>query len=69
MPLRSLQMAWHIHGTSTSFMMIGSGIQVILRALTQQFGRSECWYYWCEGFTMYAIDMNSGGMLYTYQVS
>jgi hypothetical protein len=34
-----------------SFMKIGSGIQVTLRLLPEQFKRVQCWYlvagYWC----------------------
>jgi hypothetical protein len=33
-----------------SFMAIGSGIQVNLRLLPQQFERLQRWYYWWEGF-------------------
>jgi hypothetical protein len=28
-----------------SFMMMGSGIQVIIRLLSQEFERLRCWYY------------------------
>jgi hypothetical protein len=28
-----------------SFMKIGSGIQLILKVLPQQFERLQCWYY------------------------
>jgi hypothetical protein len=42
-------------------MMIGSGIQVILRFLTEQFERLQCWYY---RFVKYTIDVGSGDMLY-----
>jgi hypothetical protein len=51
-----------------SLMTIGSGIQAILRVLPQQFESLLCWYYWWEGFIMYATEMTSRGMVYTYQV-
>jgi hypothetical protein len=44
-------------------MKTGSGIQVILRSLPQQSERLQCWYYYCEGFMMYAIEMTSDGMM------
>jgi hypothetical protein len=47
-------------------MAIGSGIQVILRVLPQQFERLWYWYYWWEGLHKYAVEMASGGMMYTY---
>jgi hypothetical protein len=47
-----------------SFIMIGSGIQVILRLILQQFERLQCWHYWWERFTKCSIDMTSGGMTY-----
>jgi hypothetical protein len=34
-----------------SFVKIGTGVQAILR------------YYWWKRFMMYAVEMNSGGML------
>jgi hypothetical protein len=45
-----------------SFMTTGSGIQVILRLLTQQFERHRCWYYWWEGFMKCSVEMASGGV-------
>jgi hypothetical protein len=30
--------------------IIGSGVQAILRVLSQQFDRLQCWYYMWEGF-------------------
>jgi hypothetical protein len=47
-----------------SFMKIGSGIQILLRLLPQQFKWLQYWYYSWEGFMMYAIEMPSGGMIY-----
>jgi hypothetical protein len=48
---------------TSSFTAIGVSIQVILRSLTQQFQRLQCWYYCGEGFIKYAADMASGGMI------
>jgi hypothetical protein len=42
-----------------SLMTISSGLRVILKVLSQQFERLRCWYYWWEGFIMYAIEMAS----------
>jgi hypothetical protein len=47
-----------------SFVTIGSGIQVILRFLRQQFGRLQYCYYWWEGFIKCIIEMASFGMMY-----
>jgi hypothetical protein len=43
------------------FMMIGSGIQVILWLLPQQFERY--WYYWWHGFLKHGIKIASGSMI------
>jgi hypothetical protein len=40
--LKVPHVAWFL---PSSFLMIGSGIQVILRLLPQQFQRLQCWYY------------------------
>jgi hypothetical protein len=32
--------------------------------LPEQFKRLYCWYYWWEGFTKYATEMRSGGVIY-----
>jgi hypothetical protein len=47
----------------SSFMMIHSGIQVILRLSLQQLDRLQCCYYWLEGFMKYATEMTSCGMI------
>jgi hypothetical protein len=47
-----------------SFMVKGSGIQVILWLLPQKFERLQYWYYWWEGFMKYAVEMDSGDMMY-----
>jgi hypothetical protein len=49
----------------SSFMTIGSGIQVIFRVLPQQSERLQCWHYRWDRFMKYAADMISGGMIYT----
>jgi hypothetical protein len=46
------------------FMMISSGIQVILRLLTEQFERLQCCYYWWDVFFKYGIEMGSGAMIH-----
>jgi uncharacterized RmlC-like cupin family protein len=46
------------------FIMISSGIQVILRSLTQQFERLQCWYYRWVGVEKYTIDVGSHTMIY-----
>jgi hypothetical protein len=46
------------------FMIIGSGSQVILRALSQQFERMYFWYYRLEGFIKYGVEVASGGMIF-----
>jgi hypothetical protein len=48
----------------SSFMMIGSDLQLILRLLPQQFERVQCWYYQWERFTKYASEVVSGVMMY-----
>jgi hypothetical protein len=50
----------------SSFMKIGSGIQVIARLLPLQFERLQCWYYLWKRFMMYAIEMTSDGMTHAY---
>jgi hypothetical protein len=47
-----------------SFMTIGSGIQVILRSVPQQFETLQCWYYLLECFVKYAVGIASGGMIF-----
>jgi hypothetical protein len=47
-----------------SFMTIGSGIQAILRVLSLQFLRPQCWYYRLEGITMQSTETASGGMIH-----
>jgi hypothetical protein len=42
------------------FMMISSGIHVILRFLRQQLERLQCWYYWWGRFMNYTVNMASG---------
>jgi hypothetical protein len=44
----------------STFMIIGSGIQVILGLLPQQVERLQCWYCLREGFMKYAIETASG---------
>jgi hypothetical protein len=39
------------------------GIQAILRFLSQQFERLQCWYYWFDGFIKYAVEMVSDSMI------
>jgi hypothetical protein len=46
------------------FMLISSGIQVILRLLPEQLERLLCSYLWREGFIIYATEMASGGTIY-----
>jgi hypothetical protein len=48
-----------------SFMTIGLGIEVMIRLLPQHFERLQCWYYWLVGQVKYAIEIVSGGMIYT----
>jgi hypothetical protein len=43
-----------------SFIMISSGILVILRLLPQIFA-VQCWYYYWEGFMKYTTEMASDG--------
>jgi hypothetical protein len=40
-----------------SFMTIGSGIQLIVRLLPENFERPLCWYYRWDGFMIYAAEM------------
>jgi hypothetical protein len=35
----------------------------VLWLLPQQLQRLQCWYYWCEGFMKYAVELTSGGMI------
>jgi hypothetical protein len=46
------------------FMNIGSGIHVTWRVLPQQLERLQYFYYWWEGFMIYAVEMASDGMKY-----
>jgi hypothetical protein len=55
---------WHMY--IPSFMTIDTGIQAILRYLRSE--RPQCWYYWWEGFMMYANEMAADGMICTCQV-
>jgi hypothetical protein len=48
----------------SSFMMIGSGIQIIVRLLPQQFDRLQFWYYSWEGFMKHTTELASGGTIY-----
>jgi hypothetical protein len=47
-----------------SFVTIGSGIQVILRLLPEQFERLQCWYYRFEISVKYVVKMVSDFMIY-----
>jgi hypothetical protein len=40
---------------------MGSGSQLILKLLSQQFERLQCWYYRWAGLVKYAVEMASGG--------
>jgi hypothetical protein len=51
------------HVTVPSFMMVSSGIQVILKLLPQQFAMLQCWCCWWKEFMKYAIEMASCGMV------
>jgi hypothetical protein len=31
---------------------------------TMQFEKLQCWYYWCEKFNKYAVEMAAGGLKY-----
>jgi hypothetical protein len=44
--------------------MIGSGIQVLLKLIPQQFKRLQCWHYWWEGFIKEVTEMILGAMIY-----
>jgi hypothetical protein len=44
--------------------MIGSGIQIMLRLIPQQFEKLQCLYYWWERFRKYAIEIASGVIMY-----
>jgi hypothetical protein len=46
------------------FMAIGSGIQVILNLLPQQFERLPSWYYRWKGFMKYAVEVTAGGTIH-----
>jgi hypothetical protein len=48
----------------SSFTTAGSGIQVILKLLSQRFERLDYWYYTMKRFMKYAIEMTSGDMIY-----
>jgi hypothetical protein len=45
-------------------MAVGSGIQILLRFLPQQFEKLQSWYYSWEGSMKYAIKIASGGMIF-----
>jgi hypothetical protein len=47
------------------FRTIISGIEVLLRLLLKQFERLQCCYYWWKEFIWCAVEMASGGMIYT----
>jgi hypothetical protein len=47
-----------------NFMMIDSGIQVILRLLLQQVEKLLHWYYLGKEFMKYALEFASSGMIY-----
>jgi hypothetical protein len=50
--------------TLDRFMKIGSGIQVILSLLPEEYERLQCWYYWKKRFMNYAVEMALGSMIY-----
>jgi hypothetical protein len=47
-----------------SVLKICIGIQAVLSLCLRNWKRLQCWYYWCEGFMMYTIEMPSCGMLF-----
>jgi hypothetical protein len=47
-----------------SFMKSGSGIEVILGLLPQKFYRLQCCYCRWEEFMKYAVEVDSGAMVY-----
>jgi hypothetical protein len=48
----------------TGFMTLGSGVQLILSFLPQEFERLRLRCYRWEGFMMYANKVGSGAMIY-----
>jgi hypothetical protein len=48
----------------TKFMTISSGIQLVLRLVTEKFQRLPCYYHWFKRFIKYAVEMTSGGIIY-----
>jgi hypothetical protein len=50
--------------TYIHFMMIGSGIQIMLRLITRQFEKLQCWYYWWDRSRKNVIEMALGVIKY-----